>query len=175
MEKRKLILATGMGYPQSTEEQIPMIARAGFDGVFTGWADGAPICEWAKIVRDHGMYYQSLHAPFNRANLMWEPGNGGDDAAAGGVAFCRGLSPPQSSVSPPAEAPGGPACHSFPGIRIWGRGRRRPLPPLPVSVRSVSLSSAILSLGPEATCPVPGLSRGGCPGRKPLFQRNSRQ
>ena len=42
MKNAKLILATGMGYPVSTEEQITMIKAAGFDGVFTGWADGAP-------------------------------------------------------------------------------------------------------------------------------------
>ncbi|MBR5871269.1 MAG: sugar phosphate isomerase/epimerase [Clostridia bacterium] len=81
MRNAKLILATGMGYPVSTEEQIPMIKAAGFDGVFTGWADGAPISEWAKIVSDNGMIYQSLHAPFTRANLMWLPGDGGEEVA----------------------------------------------------------------------------------------------
>ena len=78
MKNAKLILATGNGYPVSTEEQIPLIKKAGFDGVFTGWSDNAPIAEWAKIVADNGMIYQSLHAPFNRANLMWEPGDAGE-------------------------------------------------------------------------------------------------
>ncbi|MBQ7301436.1 MAG: sugar phosphate isomerase/epimerase [Clostridia bacterium] len=81
MKNAKLILATGMGYPVSTEEQIPLIGRAGFDGVFTGWSDGAPISEWAKIVSDNGMIYQSLHAPFTRANRMWEDGSEGEDVA----------------------------------------------------------------------------------------------
>ena len=81
MKNAKLILATGMGYPQSTEEQIPLIAKAGFDGVFTGWSDGAPIGAWAKLVRENGMIYQSLHAPFTRANQMWEAGAGGEDTA----------------------------------------------------------------------------------------------
>jgi len=79
MNDKKLILATGMGYKVSTEEQIPMIGRAGFDGVFTGWSDGAPISEGAKIVSDNGMIYQSLHAPFTRANLMWESGYAGEE------------------------------------------------------------------------------------------------
>ena len=35
MKNAKLILATGNGYPVSTEEQIPLIKKAGFDGVFT--------------------------------------------------------------------------------------------------------------------------------------------
>jgi len=81
MKNAKLILATGMGYPVSTEEQIPLIKKAGFDGVFTGWSDHAPIGEWAKIVSDNGMIYQSLHAPFTRANRMWEEGQEGEDVA----------------------------------------------------------------------------------------------
>ena len=91
MKNAKLILATGNGYPVSTEEQIPLIKKAGFDGVFTGWSDNAPIAEWAKIVADNGMIYQSLHAPFNRANLMWEPGEAGDSGiAAVQVITCGG-------------------------------------------------------------------------------------
>lgn len=76
---RKLILAVGNGYQTTAEEEIVMIAKTGFDGVFTGWSDNAPIGEWAKIVSDSGMIYQSLHAPFNRANLMWEPGIAGEE------------------------------------------------------------------------------------------------
>ena len=76
---RKLILAVGNGYQTTAEEEIVMIAKTGFDGVFTGWSDNAPIGEWAKIVSDSGMIYQSLHAPFNHANLMWEPGNAGEE------------------------------------------------------------------------------------------------
>ena len=83
MEKKTLLcLATGMGYPVSTEEQIPMIGKAGFDGFFTGWGFGCPVAEWARIGRECGMFYQSIHAPFTRANKMWQTGAEGDDVVA---------------------------------------------------------------------------------------------
>lgn len=78
-QNRKLIIAVGNGYQTPTEDEIVMIAKTGFDGVFTGWSDNAPIGEWAKIAADNGMIYQSLHAPFTRANLMWEPGSAGEE------------------------------------------------------------------------------------------------
>lgn len=78
-QMRKLVLAVGNGYPTSVEDEIAMIAKAGWDGIFTGWSDSAPIGEWARIAAAHGLYYQSLHAPFTRANLMWEPGMAGEE------------------------------------------------------------------------------------------------
>lgn len=77
----KLCLATGNGYPVSTEEQIPLIRASGFDGIFTGWSKDAPIGHWASLAAQNGLYYQSLHAPFNRADRMWEDDDSGDEVA----------------------------------------------------------------------------------------------
>ena len=107
MKNAKLVLAVGNGYAVPTEEQIPAIARVGFDGIFTGWDDGAPIAAWAELARAHGLLYQSLHAPFTRANTMWEEGKTGEQTAD---ELCRcldacaenGISP---SASPSATCP----------------------------------------------------------------------
>lgn len=74
-------MAAGTGYPLSVEEEIPLIGKAGFDGVFTGWYKGAPIRRWAALTAENGMFYQSIHAPFNRADKMWESGAEGDETA----------------------------------------------------------------------------------------------
>ena len=58
-----------------------MIRKAGFDGIFTGWSKDAPIGHWASIIRDQGMLYQSLHAPFGHVDQMWEAGEMGDEVA----------------------------------------------------------------------------------------------
>lgn len=80
--KTKLCLWAGMGYPVMIEDQIPLIGKAGFDGFFTGWGRGCPTAEWARIGRECGLFYQSLHAPFDRVNRMWQEGDEGDDVAA---------------------------------------------------------------------------------------------
>lgn len=76
----ELCVNTSLGLGLSTEKMIPALAAAGFDGVFTGWAPGDPIKEWAKLIRECGMKYQSVHSPFKKVDKLWEEGAAGDDA-----------------------------------------------------------------------------------------------
>lgn len=85
--KRLLCINTGMGAP--TEVTIPIIARVGFDGCFTGWAPGK-IAALADLIRENGLYYQSVHAPFKKMNVIWEDESvgGPGDAAADELCAC---------------------------------------------------------------------------------------
>ena len=63
--------------PSSLEEQFQWIAEAGFDGTFTSWKEGC-MRAVAQNVEKAGLYYQSVHAPFNNVNVLWETGETGD-------------------------------------------------------------------------------------------------
>lgn len=70
---RKLIIATGNGYPEvDTKTQIDVIARVGWDGVFTGWNEENGNGALAEYIASKGLVYQSIHAPFNKIDTMWE-------------------------------------------------------------------------------------------------------
>lgn len=75
---RKLVIATGNGYPENTKAQIDIIARVGWDGVFTGWDEENGNLELADYIRSKGLIYQSIHAPFNKIDKMWEDDELGD-------------------------------------------------------------------------------------------------
>mgnify|MGYP002519305271 CR=1 FL=1 len=77
---RHLILGTGLGFENeiSTEEQIVRIHNAGWDGIFTGWDESKGIMEYARIAKDNGLIYQSVHAPFEKADKLWEADPAGD-------------------------------------------------------------------------------------------------
>lgn len=87
MYKRKLCLGLNADFGDAEEEQIEAIARAGFDGFFTGWQPGAPVGAWRRLADRLGLCYQSIHAPFGRAADMWK---GGDcaEAAVGELLAC---------------------------------------------------------------------------------------
>lgn len=59
-------------------EMLPMIANAGFDGCFWVAQRGKTVKEAAKLISDHGLIFQSVHAPFGKCNKLWEAGEEGD-------------------------------------------------------------------------------------------------
>ncbi len=74
MWKTKLCLGTNSDFGISTEDQIRLFQKVGFEGFFTEWHDGCAIAEWRGIADECGMIYQSVHAPFGRAADFWEGG-----------------------------------------------------------------------------------------------------
>ena len=60
-----------MSFGLSVGEQIRLFAKTGFDGFFTEWEYGSPIAENKKTGEECGLTYQSLHAPFTKAHIMW--------------------------------------------------------------------------------------------------------
>lgn len=76
MWKQKLCLSTTDDSPLSTKEQIMLFKKSGFEAFFTGWKPGEPVKEYAELANELGMIYQSIHAPFGKADDMWH----GDEA-----------------------------------------------------------------------------------------------
>ena len=68
----------GVGFDVPAEEEIKAIAKAGFDSIFTGWQPGSYLKEMAAIIKENGLIFQSVHAPFRRIELIWDEGEGGD-------------------------------------------------------------------------------------------------
>lgn len=61
------------------KEQIPMIKEAGFDGFFAVHTGCEPLKDWARLVREQTLDFESVHGPFQFVNRMWEEGKTGDD------------------------------------------------------------------------------------------------
>lgn len=80
MKEAKFGISLGMGFKMSVDEQIETIGRVGYASCFTGWGDGCAIEHWADVMAKNNIIYQSVHAPFTKAHLMWEDeGQGGED------------------------------------------------------------------------------------------------
>ena len=76
----KLVLGTGLGFAEvPVAEQIKKIKKAGWDGVFVGlWKEGLSMAEFAETAKAEGLFIQSVHAPFNKAAVLWDEGDEGD-------------------------------------------------------------------------------------------------
>jgi len=65
----------------SPVELIPDVKAAGFDGCFfDAMGDPAEIAAIAPRIREAGLIFQSVHAPFKKMNAMWEEGPEGEIA-----------------------------------------------------------------------------------------------
>lgn len=62
----------------SFADRIKYIARAGFDAAFCGWKRGDYLAEIARELKSNAIIFQSVHAPFNKVNKLWEAGEEGD-------------------------------------------------------------------------------------------------
>lgn len=82
MWKYKLGLGVSDQFELTTERQIELFAKIGFDAFFTGWSKGAPISEWRRIADSVGIEYQSIHSPFGRSVDMWKGGEAADAAVS---------------------------------------------------------------------------------------------
>ncbi|MBQ7650587.1 MAG: sugar phosphate isomerase/epimerase [Victivallales bacterium] len=78
MDNIKYSIALGMGFEESIEEQIGIAAKAGFQAIATDWKDGDDVASWGKIVKDNGLEYNYLHAPFGEMHTVWEADSAGD-------------------------------------------------------------------------------------------------
>lgn len=70
MYKSTLCLGTNNQFELSTEEQIKLFKKAGFDAFFTSWDDN--IIRYRELADELDLIYQSVHAPFNNAAKMWK-------------------------------------------------------------------------------------------------------
>ena len=75
MWKHCICLGTSNQFGESVEEQIRLFQKIGFDGFFTGYTNRMDIAKYREIADETGMFFQSIHAPFERMNEMWENGD----------------------------------------------------------------------------------------------------
>jgi sugar phosphate isomerase/epimerase len=73
----RLGLATMASCPESTEEQIRIFHKVGWQGFFTDW-EIEKTADIARLARELNMEYQSIHSPFYEMNLVWREGEDGD-------------------------------------------------------------------------------------------------
>ena len=61
------------GYPQlSLSERLDLIRDAGFSAVFCGWGKPGDVKAVQEEVEKHGLYLNSVHAPFTTIHHMWD-------------------------------------------------------------------------------------------------------
>lgn len=78
MYKQKLCLGTGSMFEISTEEQIRLFKKVGFEAFFTMWDEN--VGKYKELADELDMVYQSVHAPFGNAAKMWESGTEAEEA-----------------------------------------------------------------------------------------------
>lgn len=88
MWKQKLCLGTSDQYGISVEEQIRLFCRTGFEGFFTDWSCNENISTYRRLADELGMIYQSVHAPFDKAAVMWSGTAAERDAAIAELCEC---------------------------------------------------------------------------------------
>lgn len=72
MWKAQLCLGTNSQFGVSTEEQIRLFKKVGFDAFFTEWDRDADVRGWKKLADELGIAYHSIHSPFSNVAKMWE-------------------------------------------------------------------------------------------------------
>lgn len=72
----------------STEEQIRLFHKTGFEGFFTEYRHGEPTEKYAALAKELGMEYQSIHAPFGKSADMWHGNNEEAKAAVDELIEC---------------------------------------------------------------------------------------
>ena len=71
MWKQKISLSLGNRYKAATEELIPAVKAAGFDGISPEWEQGAHLDAIVAAAKREGLALVSLHAPYGNAANIW--------------------------------------------------------------------------------------------------------
>lgn len=73
MYGQKLCMGLALGYSCSPEEQIAIMAKTGFEEVFIDDSSRkADVPGLVKKAKEEGVGVQSLHAPYNKSDDMWD-------------------------------------------------------------------------------------------------------
>jgi len=74
----KIGMFSYFSYPLSIEERLHFIKQAGFDATSLWWSgDGRH--KQPELARSVGLEIDNVHAPFQNANVLWLPGQDGED------------------------------------------------------------------------------------------------
>lgn len=80
MWKQPLCINLVKGLKMDPIEQLRLIKSVGFDGFFTVWKEPGQLDALAAEAAQLGLFFQSIHAPFNKMRRMWAQGEEGDIA-----------------------------------------------------------------------------------------------
>lgn len=72
MYRTKLCLGLNKQFGIPFADQIRLMRKIGFEGIFSDWEPGCNIPELKHIADEAGMLYQSIHAPFGKMADMWK-------------------------------------------------------------------------------------------------------
>lgn len=76
---RPIHISTVIGSTLPTEDQFQLIREAGFQGIFTTYTGTEPIDAWAEAAQKNNLHFETIHAPFEYANRLWEGGRTGKE------------------------------------------------------------------------------------------------
>lgn len=65
------IISIIKGGPEPAD-QLPWIKKAGWDGVFFTWTGKEAERVFVKKIKEEGLILQSIHAPYDRSDKLWE-------------------------------------------------------------------------------------------------------
>lgn len=71
------------GYKRPLEVSLDLIREAGLEAVCGWWGDSfddrdGPRETQVKLARDRGLIFENAHLPYEEADLLWDPGHGGE-------------------------------------------------------------------------------------------------
>ena len=84
----RCIISIVRGGP-SPEEQLPVLKSAGWDGVFFTWTGMQDDRSLAAAIGREGLALQSVHAPYDRADVLWESDEEGEAEVLRQIACIR--------------------------------------------------------------------------------------
>ncbi len=82
MKKYKLSLALNGSFGLRDAEQIELMSKVGFDGLFFGWSENCDVREIVRAAEKFNIEIGSAHAPFLKASDMWETGERAEAAVS---------------------------------------------------------------------------------------------
>ena len=80
MYKQKIGISLGNAYGVTLPEVIKMVKQVGFDAISPAWKNKEALIEAVDSARAEGLELQSLHAPFNKAAVLWQESESADSA-----------------------------------------------------------------------------------------------
>ncbi len=70
--RKKLCLGINSQFGISATEQLKLFKKVGYDGAFCGWIGADGLRSFAQVMKDEGLIFQSVHAPFGGMRFLWE-------------------------------------------------------------------------------------------------------
>lgn len=79
MWQTKLCLGISEQFGIPLLDQLELLKKTGFEAFFTGWTPDFDIKAVKARADELGLIYQSVHAPFDKVDKMWEDGPEGEE------------------------------------------------------------------------------------------------